>query len=212
MELSCEMEEYLEAIYNFEEENEGPMKTTVLARKLGLTPGTVTQIAKKMASMGLVVYEPYKGVNLTHRGRRFGRRVVRSHRVFERFLHVTLGLSKRRAHREACRLEHAVADDTIEKMHLYMGYPDKSIDEKEIPGSKKLVALSELEPGQKGRVMCIRHGGACVISKLLGLGIAPDEEFEFLRRVGHGPVILKVGDSEVAIGWGIARRIMVVLE
>jgi DtxR family Mn-dependent transcriptional regulator len=212
MEISSQIEEYLKAIYNFEEENKGPMKTTVLAKELGLTPGTVTQIAKKMAKMGLVTYEPYAGVNLTHKGRRHARKVVRSHRVFERFLHESLGLNKMRAHTEACRLEHAVGEDTVEKMHLYMGYPKESIDEREIPGSKDLVPLSEVRPGQKGKVMCIKHGGACVVSKLLGLGIAPGEDFEFLRKVGWGPVILKVGDSEVAIGRGIARRIMVVLE
>ncbi len=212
MKLEPRSEEYLKLLFLHEEDGEKFVKTTALARELGVTPGTITQRMKKFSEQGLVKYEPYQGVALTGKGRGIARSVVRKHRVFEKFLHDILGMDEQKAHEQAGELEHSVDDKTIDRLHQYLDYADKSINGREIPCARKLSSLLQVEQGQKGKVMCVSSGGACVISKLLGLGIAPGAEFTLVKKVSNGPVVLRIGNSEVAIGRGIARRVKVVIE
>jgi DtxR family Mn-dependent transcriptional regulator len=85
-------------------------KNSDLAERLGVTPPSVTQMVKRLADEGLVEYEPYKGVRLTGRGMALAQRVVRKHRLLERFLHDSLGLRNNCVHDEACKLEHSLSD------------------------------------------------------------------------------------------------------
>ena len=61
------VEEYLEAIFKHNEKGE-TAKTTELARKLNVSPPSVTEMIKKLADKGFVEYEPYKGAILTGKG------------------------------------------------------------------------------------------------------------------------------------------------
>lgn len=54
------LEEYLEAIYTFNERGK-PARTKELAERLRVSPPSVTQMVKEMAEEGLVEYEPYRG-------------------------------------------------------------------------------------------------------------------------------------------------------
>lgn len=74
------------------------------------------------------------------------------------------------------------------------------------------VALTELKPGQKGKVIEINSGRG-MINKLEALGIRPGVEItkvsaQFMR----GPVIVSVGNTQIAIGFGMARRVVVELK
>lgn len=65
---------------------------------------------QKLAKRGYLKYNPYRGVTLTSEGRKIGKRVLRKHRVMEKFLS-TLGLPKSKIHKNACELEHHISDD-----------------------------------------------------------------------------------------------------
>jgi Fic family protein len=84
--LSESIEEYLEAIYAFNEKGE-TAKNADLAGRLKVSPPSVTQMIQKLAEEGLVTYEPYRGVTLTGSGTARAQKVVRKHRLLERFLH-----------------------------------------------------------------------------------------------------------------------------
>lgn len=66
---------------------------------------------KRLADDGLVEYQPYRGAMLTVKGVALAQKVVRKHRLLERFLHDFLGLKKNKVHNEACRLEHSLSDE-----------------------------------------------------------------------------------------------------
>ncbi len=104
-----QMEEYLETIYRMEEAGK-VARTGEVARQLGVAPPSVTDMLQKLEKAGMVVYEPYKGVNLTDSGRVVGRRQLEKHRVMQAFLQEICGMTKDAAHDAACDMEHSIPD------------------------------------------------------------------------------------------------------
>ncbi len=68
-------------------------------------------MAKRLEELGLVDYTPYRGMNLTERGRRVALEVVRHHRLLEAFLATSLDMPWDRVHDEAEVLEHYISED-----------------------------------------------------------------------------------------------------
>ena len=64
------IEDYAKAIYAISRERDGLVLNGEVAERLGVTPATATSMLKRLASLGLVTYAPYKGVELTPAGRR----------------------------------------------------------------------------------------------------------------------------------------------
>lgn len=63
------IEEYLEAIYDIQEETSKVAKTGELAKILNVKPSSVTEMLIKLRDMGYVDYQPYKGAKLTRKGK-----------------------------------------------------------------------------------------------------------------------------------------------
>ncbi len=77
-------------------------------------------------------------------------------------------------------------------------------DEKQIP-------LSRMQVGQSGRVLQIQ-GGHGLINRLSALGIRPGQRVSKVSSMFmRGPVTIQVGNAQVAIGFGMANRIIVEL-
>ena len=74
---------------------------------------------------------------------------------------------------------------------------------------KKQIPLSRMEAGQSGIVVQIQ-GGRGLINRLSALGIRPGQKISKLSSMFmRGPVTIQVGNAQVAIGFGMARRITV---
>ncbi|CAB49974.1 FeoA family protein [Pyrococcus abyssi] len=74
--------------------------------------------------------------------------------------------------------------------------------------SDTYVPLTALGEGETGVVVNIL-GGPNARSKLLAMGIAPGVAVRVIKGRGPGPMIIGVGSSRIAIGWGIANKIIV---
>ena len=70
------------------------------------------------------------------------------------------------------------------------------------------VPLTSLKEGEEGVVITIL-GGPNARSKLIAMGIAPGVVVRVIKGTGPGPMIIGVGSSRIAIGWGIASKIIV---
>ncbi|HIP89323.1 MAG TPA: ferrous iron transport protein A [Thermococcus paralvinellae] len=70
------------------------------------------------------------------------------------------------------------------------------------------VRLSKMKEGERGVVIDIQ-GGAGARQRLLGLGITPGTVIRVIKSSPPGPVIIGVGPSKVALGRGIADKIIV---
>src|SRR5271167_1439970 len=95
------VEDYSKAIFSLQSRNNEPVSTTALAKRLEITPGSVSAMLKKLEELGLVNHVPYRGVRLTENGRRLALEVIRHHRLLESFLSDALGMSWDQVHAEA---------------------------------------------------------------------------------------------------------------
>jgi len=70
------VEDYAKAIYSLQDRLGGPVPTTALAARVGVTPGSVSAMVKRLAEQGLVTHVPYHGVALTPSGERLALEVI----------------------------------------------------------------------------------------------------------------------------------------
>src|SRR5271154_804560 len=121
--ISPSVEDYAKAVYALEARKGGAVSTTELAERLGVTPGSVSAMFRKLADVGLVEHERYRGVRLTSQGRRVALEVLRHHRLIELFLAEELGMPWDRVHAEAEVLEHVLSEELEELIAARLGDP-----------------------------------------------------------------------------------------
>ena len=74
---------------------------------------------------------------------------------------------------------------------------------------RKQITLTQMRSGQSGTVAQIQ-GGHGLINRLNSLGIRPDKRItKVSSMIMRGPVTIEVDRAQVAIGFGMARRIIV---
>lgn len=70
------------------------------------------------------------------------------------------------------------------------------------------IPLSALRTGEAGNVAEV-HGGHHLRSRMLTLGLTPGARVTMLQNYGHGPLIVRVRDTRVALGRGEAEKVFV---
>src|SRR5947209_9225067 len=150
------VEDYSKAIFALESRSHEAVSTNALAERLGITPGSVSAMLKKLDELGLITRLPYRGVRLTADGRRLALEVVRHHRLLESFLADALGMPWDRVHAEAEILEHVLSDDLEELIAAKLGHPTVDPHGDPIPSADLEIdespseRLDVLEPGASG--------------------------------------------------------------
>lgn len=127
------VENYLTEILRLEETGD-QATTSVLADRLQVARPSVTGMLKRLADAELVDHQRYRGARLTVRGRRVALAVIRRHRLVETFLVDILGMPEHRVHEEAHRLEHALSDDVVDRLDMWLGRPRQDPHGRPIPG------------------------------------------------------------------------------
>ena len=92
------------------------MPTNALAERLGVTPGSVSGMLRRLDELGLLEHERYRGVRLTAEGRRVALRTLRNHRLLELLLVEMLDVPWDLVHEEAELLEHVLSDELAERI------------------------------------------------------------------------------------------------
>lgn len=117
--LSANMEDYLEAI-SLACNEDGVARVTDVRDLLGVKTPSVTGALAVLAKDGYLKHEPYKGVALTAKGRRAAEDVKKRHAILSRFLTDILGVGGKTADIDACKMEHTVSKETLEKLHAFL--------------------------------------------------------------------------------------------
>jgi ferrous iron transport protein A len=68
--------------------------------------------------------------------------------------------------------------------------------------------LSDLAPGETGVVKDLA-GGWGFVSRLAALGLTPGGEVAVIQNFGHGPIIVLVRSTRIALGRGEAMKVQV---
>ena len=132
-------EMYLRTLYELEEEGVRPLRARI-AERLDQSGPTVSQTVARMERDGLLTVEGDRHVELTAKGHAMAVRVMRKHRVAERWLSDVLELPWEDVHAEACRWEHVMSDEVERRMLDKMGSPTVSPYGNPIPGLDELGA------------------------------------------------------------------------
>ena len=232
--MSTSTDEYLEALYNLTQDSK-TASTTAISKRLKIAPASVTEMLIKLADGGYVNYSPYKGVTLTQQGFQIAEKMVRKHRLLERFLHDVLKIGNDRVHREACEMEHTLSDEAERALCQTLKAPDRCPDDESVippcnlgfsscnechkwgpdnlekigKRQEDVISISKLKENQEGRVAFIR-GDNKVLRRLLDMGLTPGTRINVSRIAPlKGPVEINVRGSKLAIGDEIACNVFV---
>jgi DtxR family transcriptional regulator, Mn-dependent transcriptional regulator len=213
------IEDYVKAIYSLEQRGDGAVPTNALADRLGVTPGSVSAMLKRLAERGLVEHRPYHGVSLTADGARAALEVLRHHRLLETFLHRELGMPWERVHAEAEMLEHVLSEELEALIAAKLGNPTHDPHGDPIPSASLEIdeghttSLARTEVGSTGVFVRVSDSDPAMLSYLGERGIAPGGRFTVVdRQPFGGPLFVRFGEQTHALGGTLAEAMRVVVD
>jgi DtxR family transcriptional regulator, Mn-dependent transcriptional regulator len=212
-ELTSAVEDYLKGIYALDAEGQR-VTTSALAERMHVSAPSATAMMKRLAELGLVERAAYRGVVLTERGRLCALEVLRHHRLLERYLADTLGMSLDEVHAEADRLEHALSEELEARIDAALGYPTHDPHGDPIPDSALRIAaatsrsVADLDPGDTAVVARVPDGDPALLRYLAEIALVPGGELELTRVAPFGgPLTVRTGTGEHAIARELAASV-----
>ncbi len=217
MTVSHAVEDYLKAIYELQIEH-GKVSTNALADQLKVAPASVTGMLKKLAEdrPRLVNYERHHGVVLTSAGEKIALEVIRHHRLIELYLHQALGYPLDQVDAEAEKLEHVISEDFEDRIAKWLGNPEIDPHGDPIPSKDGKIAptigarLSQIDVGQKVRVIRLRDDDPALLRYLAGLGVVLEATLTIIEKAPFGgPIHIRVGNTTHALGKQVTDQVFV---
>jgi DtxR family Mn-dependent transcriptional regulator len=213
--ITAAMEDYLKVIYGINERGDR-VTTQAIAAQLDVAPPSVTGMLKRLSDLKLIVYEPYRTIDLTDSGRKVALEVVRHHRLLELYLAEALGYSWDEVHEEADRLEHLISEEFERRIDAVLGFPTIDPHGDPIPSATGDVStvsddrLGAMATGESGVVVRVQDSDAERLRYLGSLGLYPDAEVTMLERMPfNGPLRVLIGDVEHVVGRELADAVHV---
>lgn len=117
--LSPASEDYLEAIYQLAGDD-GSVRSVDIANKLAVSKASVNRAIFNLKEAGMVTQPHYGDITLTEEGTQYAKSVLDRHHVLYHFLIDVLRVEPTVAAAEACEMEHAISDDTLERWVNYL--------------------------------------------------------------------------------------------
>lgn len=105
------MEDYLEIIYKLIDEK-GYARVSDIAEGLEVHPSSVTKMIQKLDKDNYLIYERYRGLILTSKGKKMGKRLVDRHLLLEQFLGA-IGVREENIYGDVEGIEHHLSWDSI---------------------------------------------------------------------------------------------------
>jgi DtxR family Mn-dependent transcriptional regulator len=115
-------ENYLKALFSLAGA-EDEVSINELSKRLEIKMPTVNSMMKRFAEKELIVYESYKPVKITPKGRKEAALIVRKHRLTEMFLVEKMGFNWEEVHEIAEQIEHIKSPVFFDKMDTLLGHP-----------------------------------------------------------------------------------------
>jgi DtxR family transcriptional regulator, Mn-dependent transcriptional regulator len=213
------IEEYLEAVYDLTQEGQAA-RTNEIAERMKVSPASATEMVQRLSADGYLSYERYKGASLTEKGMRIARKIKRKHRLVERFLVDVLGAKKGEFHDEACRLEHAISDESEKRICQIVNNPRFCPDGDPIPEcecgdcqmclERPSLSLVEMMEGQSGEITHLKCEDPQRIRRLISMGLVPGRIVTLEERIPMGgPLLVRLEECRVALAKEYADLVMV---
>ena len=209
------IEDYLKQIYKLQS-SEKRVTTSSLADRLSIAPASVTDMVKKLSEQGLLRHTPYRGVELTEKGRKHALRIVRRHRLWEVLLVELLHFSWDKIDNEAERLEHSTSEELERKIDEVLGYPKTDPHGDPIPTEdgelreSTYKSLADIEPGETCKIIRVSDSSPEVLQYATKLGLSLKKKMVVVERVKFdGSLRVRVGSKECFVSEKLANNIFV---
>jgi DtxR family Mn-dependent transcriptional regulator len=224
--LSATMEDYLEAIYQLQEEHQ-VARVRDIARMLGVKMPSVSGALKTLAARELIEHEKYGYAVLTAEGRDLAEQVHRRHHAIVELLHSIMQLAPEQAEDEACQLEHALSAQSLERLTLLTDFLQQDeqvrrrwlelLEQSELcegpvaarAPERPELTLDEVAPGSAALITQVCGEGA-IRRRLLDMGLRPGAEVRVERLAPLGdPLEVVVMDYHLTLRKNEAQNIHV---
>lgn len=173
--LTESMEDYLEAIAELIAVD-GHAHTKEIAMKLKVKMPSVTSALRQLEQMGYIIYNTHYPVQLTEEGKRISDGILHRHSVLKTFFSGILGLPEEKASETACRLEHAVDDDTISRFMIFSEAIESRQDARQIQVylTEAMQFLKQEDPESICVLSQLKNGSSGVV-ELIGRNVSASE-------------------------------------
>jgi len=108
------MEDHIEQIYLLIEQK-GYARVSDIAEALSVLPSSVTKMVQKLDKDGFLIYEKYRGLTLTAKGMKLGKRLVKRHELLEDFLRI-IGVKEENIYNDVEGIEHHLSWNSIDRI------------------------------------------------------------------------------------------------
>ncbi|MCC9023110.1 transcriptional regulator MntR [Bacillus nakamurai] len=130
------MEDYIEQIYMLIEEK-GYARVSDIAEALAVHPSSVTKMVQKLDKDKYLIYEKYRGLVLTSKGKKIGKRLVYRHELLEQFLRI-IGVDEEKIYNDVEGIEHHLSWNSIDRIgDLVQYFEDDEGRKKELKSVQK---------------------------------------------------------------------------
>jgi DtxR family Mn-dependent transcriptional regulator len=163
--ISQTEENYLKALWNIAS-LKGEASVNELSKQLDIKMPTVNSMMKRLAEKGLVMYESYKPLKLTDKGKKLAALIIRKHRLTEMYLVEKMGFGWEEVHDIAEQIEHIQSPTFFEKMDELLGHPKVDPHGSPIPDKNgkieseqyiRYIKLSDCKEGDTVTFMAVSH-------------------------------------------------------
>ena len=113
--LSSSLEDYLECVYNRINLN-GSVRAIDISKELNVSRASVTEALNKLAQKEYINYGRYEMISMTDSGIKKAEEIINKHNVLQYFFKDILGVEHEEATRTACKIEHILSRNILEKL------------------------------------------------------------------------------------------------
>lgn len=209
-----EVEDALKHIWDGEY-RQRPATLESLAGALGLSGRAAAELVDRLGRLDLLTHDDAT-LRLTPDGRREALRVIRIHRLWERYLADETGLDAREWHAHAERREHGTSVQQAEALAATLGHPryDPHGDPIPMPSGElpphQGMPLTRLSADVAAEIVHIEDEPEAVFAQIVALGLVPGMQVRLLDRTPHR-LRVQAESDEVVLAPVVAANITVVV-
>jgi DtxR family Mn-dependent transcriptional regulator len=180
-----------------------PTLSARVAEMLGVSRASAGEMLKRLEAEGLVERGEHKEAILTASGRERAEKVVRKHRLIERWLTDFLGYTASESHVQADLLGDTFTEDMIERMDERLGHPDRCphgwpLDtDAEQAENRELLPLADVEAGGRATIVRLAEHDGELLHWFYDEGLVPGAEVEVERAGEDFSVRLDGAEREI---------------
>ena len=209
-------ENYLKALFALSAKT-GTVATSELSRSLGVSTPSVNSMVRKLAERGLVHYEKYRPLELTHAGKKAAALIIRKHRLTEMFLVEKMGFGWEEVHAIAEQIEHVESPAFFSRMDELMGFPTVDPHGSPIPAPDGSIAtkprrrLADCTVGETVTIQGLAHSSNKFLHFLNARGIGLQTSLTVNQvEVFDGSMTVSYGErSQVTLSGKVTEQLLV---